>query len=361
MAKVSGCGDMSKEDTYSVLAERHGYRDSVRYRRILEYLMTPQQAELVALLPLKYEELAHRLGIDVAKVKSELENLYSRGVIFPRNPENLEEASFALAVVQLHDITMCSFDVDPVRDRELFELWDDFCVQEWDPDQVASWDRGEQPQGRIVPAYQAILDSPEILPCEDMREIIRSARSLAVTHCTCRRRKGAVGNNCDKSHSMVDIQFNISAEYLISRNAGTRLSADDALALIDDCEELGLIHTCENSTRMRPRWGMCNCCTDCCMIYQPLNRFQVPVTKCVAKSRYEARVDIDICNGCQDCADWCPFDAIEMVKTEGSKKYKASVDLEKCMGCGVCVLKCEPQALSLKLVRPAEHIPEPQF
>jgi Pyruvate/2-oxoacid:ferredoxin oxidoreductase delta subunit len=160
---------------------------------------------------------------------------------------------------------------------------------------------------------------------------------------------------------MVDIQFNLSAEYLISRNAGTRTSVDEALAIIDECEDVGLLHTCENSTRMRPRWGMCNCCTDCCMIYEPLNRFRVSVTKCIAPSRYEARVDSDICDGCQNCMDWCRFDAIDMVQPDGSKKYKASVDPEVCMGCGICVLKCEPEALSLHLVRPPEHIPQPQF
>lgn len=105
---------------------------------------------------------------------------------------------------------------------------------------------------------------------------------------------------------------------------------------------------------------MCNCCTDCCMIYEPLNRFQVPVSKCVVKSRYEARVDQDDCTGCQDCVERCFFDAIEMVTQDGSKKLRAAVDVDKCMGCGVCVLKCEPQALSLKLVRPPEHIPQAQ-
>lgn len=352
---------MSTSDPYTELAARHGYRDSTRYRRILEYLMTPEEAELVALLPMKYEELAVKVGREVGALKEALEGLYKRGVTFARSPDNLEESSFALAVVQLHDITMCSFDVDIIRDRELFELWDDFCVNEWDPDQVASWDRGEQPQGRIVPAYRAIPDGAEVLPYEDMREIIKSARSIAVTHCTCRRRKEAVGDKCDASHSMVDIQFNLSAEYLISRNAGRRISADEALALIDEFEDKGLLHTCENSTRMRPRWGMCNCCTDCCMIYQPLNRFGVAVTKCVAQSRYEARVAQDLCDGCQNCLDWCRFDAIEMTQPDGSKKYKAYVDPEICMGCGICVLKCEQQALSLHLVRPPEHIPQPQF
>jgi len=144
--------DMPKNDAHTALAARHGYANSVRYRRILEYLMTPRQAELVVLLPMKFDELAKKLGMDVAKVKKEVEGLYRKGVIFARGPENLEESSFALAVVQLHDITMCSFERDDVRDKKLFELWDDFCVNEWDPDQVSSWLKLDVPQGRIVPA-----------------------------------------------------------------------------------------------------------------------------------------------------------------------------------------------------------------
>ncbi len=56
--------------------------------------------------------------------------------------------------------------------------------------------------------------------------------------------------------------------------------------------------------------------------------------------------------------DWCPFGAIKMTKPKGLKEEKAFVDTEKCMGCGICVLKCDYQALSLKLVRPPEHIPQ---
>jgi NAD-dependent dihydropyrimidine dehydrogenase PreA subunit len=46
-----------------------------------------------------------------------------------------------------------------------------------------------------------------------------------------------------------------------------------------------------------------------------------------------------------------------MEKVAGSKKRKATINADKCFGCGVCVLTCEPKALTLKLVRPPEHIP----
>ena len=98
--------EMTESDVYGTLAARHGYEGSARYRRILEYLMTPGEAELAALLPAGYDDLSRKVGRGVESVKQDLERMYSRGVIFARSPDNLEEASFALAVVQLHDITM---------------------------------------------------------------------------------------------------------------------------------------------------------------------------------------------------------------------------------------------------------------
>ena len=53
----------------------------------------------------------------------------------------------------------------------------------------------------------------------------------------------------------------------------------------------------------------------------------------------------------------CKFDAIEMVDVPRSEKPKARIINEHCLGCGVCVVKCPKQALTLKLIRPPEHIP----
>ena len=97
------------------------------------------------------------------------------------------------------------------------------------------------------------------------------------------------------------------------------------------------------------------------MMSIPLQIADLPAGKIWEKSRYMAQVDQDKCIGCQTCIDKCQFDAIEMVKPEGSKskKLKARIIEDNCFGCGTCVVNCkEVHALSMKCVRPPEHIPD---
>jgi heterodisulfide reductase subunit A len=77
------------------------------------------------------------------------------------------------------------------------------------------------------------------------------------------------------------------------------------------------------------------------------------VEKGIAKSRFEAKVDVESCSGCQDCVEQCPFGAIEMVKLAGQKKMKAAVNPVKCFGCGVCAVQCAVDSIKLYEVR--EH------
>ena len=55
-----------------------------------------------------------------------------------------------------------------------------------------------------------------------------------------------------------------------------------------------------------------------------------------------AKVDLDNCNGCQRCADDCPFEAIQMMPRSDGKSYdlEAVVDSNLCVSCGLCVGAC---------------------
>ena len=160
--------------------------------------------------------------------------------------------------------------------------------------------------------YQAIKDIPGVQPWENIREIIRQARTVAVVPCVCRRQ---TGNRCGRA---IDVCLNLdeAAEYAIERGTGRQLSPEEAMSVVDIAEDEGLVHRLFNR---RSRYGIiCNCCADDCI--ELLSYIKVgKLHEGDAKSRFEAMVDQNLCDGCQICVERCLYDAIQMVKLPAHK------------------------------------------
>jgi len=352
---------MTVSDVYDVILECFGLLGSVGMRRILQELMTPDQARMVLELPGSPQDVAEKTGIEPERVKESLEELFFKGVVFPRGDIHRREYyRFPRGFIQLHDATMASGELDLVKDRRLFDLWWDFMTEEFYP--KTAKDRAEPgtPGLRIIPAYGAIKDLVGVLPAENYVELLKAQTRIAVTPCPCRLMTAAHGEPCsihDELEHWACLSFGRAADYVVERGSGKELSLEEALELNNVIEESGLLHWWINEDNFTATKFGCNCCRDCCGGLVPLDLAGLPIGRGWAKTRYEAYVNLDDCDGCQVCVDRCAFDAIEMGRTEGSKKLKAVVDPEKCFGCGVCVLGCDPKALKMKVVRPPEHIP----
>jgi len=174
-------------------------------------------------------------------------------------------------------------------------------------------------------------------------KLIEGARTIAVTKCSCRVIDGACGKPLE-----VCMQLDRAAEYSIERGTGRPLTREQALRMLEQCEEEGLVHVAENKQGVGN--VICNCCNDCCLNWTSIRS---GLGKFVAPSRFRAAIQAEDCNGCELCVDRCFFDAMHMVEAD----TLAAVDQDKCMGCGVCRVVCPTDAISMELVRPQDFIP----
>lgn len=58
-----------------------------------------------------------------------------------------------------------------------------------------------------------------------------------------------------------------------------------------------------------------------------------------------ARTDTKRCNGCTQCYQDCPYEAISMVPVEGKANLVSQINPDRCVSCGVCVGSCDPSAI----------------
>jgi len=337
---------METRDTYVNLLQKMNCPDpnSGRMHRIIRKLVTPQEAGLLLALPAEPADLAHKTGMPEETVQLKLREFQEKGLVVPTS----KGLRLVRDVVQFHDANLSSSE--KWVDTELLDMWKDFYEAEFMPltDKLSAMPVDASVKSvRIVPAWRAIELSPDLPvaklpPEENLPELVKGADVIALVPCTCRRSL----RRCDAKVEIC-VLFNRGAEYSINRGAGRKVSADEAMAIFREGEEAGLVHTWPFglSTRLNE---ICNCCRDCCIIFDPGLRFGT-LERGLAKSHLRAEVHKHVCDGCQDCVEICFFGAIEMKKDPPGKKLKAEVDSEKCYGCGACVVACSPHVHAIRM------------
>ena len=251
---------MVSNDVYTELVARLNYTGSERLLRILHKLVTPEEGKLLLQLPSEPSALAQRLGLEEEAVQQKLHELMERGLVIPTS----KGFCFARDMTQLHDATLSS--TGKWIDTDILDMWRDFQDTEWIERTASGFGDSYIQFIKVLPAWRAIERSPhfstdELLPEENIRELIRGADPIAVIPCSCRRSM----RECDAPLD-VCLQFNKGAEYAINRKAGQRISSEEAIAIADRAADKGLIHTWPMVTRGRLN-EICNCCRDCCALF----------------------------------------------------------------------------------------------
>jgi len=296
--------------------------------KILKKLYTEEEAELFLDLSMQLESpdsVSNRTNRDLKKTTDMLEAMAQNGLVFRKRKKN---AVYYAAI----PFVIGSFEFQLKRmDKEFAQMVDDYFTE------VMFKNMGETiPPLRTIPVNHSIDAAQKVAPYSDAREIIKTKDKIAVANCICRTQQKLLDHACDKPLE-VCFSFGSHAEYYIENNMARLIGQEEALAILDKCEEAGLVNQPAN---MINPGGMCNCCGDCCGVLRALNRQPKPAEQ--VTNIYWADVDPDACVGCELCIDRCQMEAIHM-----SDDQIATINTDRCIGCGLCVTTCPEEALSL--------------
>ncbi len=327
------------DSQYRELANRIGLGQSTRIAGLFQIIADPAEAALMLALPGNAPALAESLGRAETDIASALRKLFVKGVVFPSPKTDPPTYRMCRDLVQFHDASI----LWPDAPREFLDLWQDFMEAEWPSVAKAFNKMISRPFTRVIPVGVTIEAKSYVLAFEDIREIIEKAQTLSVTKCTCR----LTAHKCDKKLEAC-LQINRGAEYNLARGTGRRLTKEQALDIVRQAEEDGLIHVVMNKKDVDQ--FICNCCPCCCQTMPILIEHGISV---IEPSRFAPQVDTELCTACGTCLDRCYFSAITV-----QEDVAATVDVSKCMGCGLCQVTCPTGALTMQEVRDSSFVPE---
>ena len=199
-------------------------------------------------------------------------------------------------------------------------------------DKYAGWRSGGSFtfSSKVIPVQESLVSQPWILPSAQVMEIVKQARSFALTDCVCRTHY----SRCDKPRDVCLLIDELS-DRAVEKGKARRIPLDEVAEVLKRAADHGLVHMTLYMPGHRV-YAVCSCCACCCHDLQLL--LQYNRSDLVARSDYLAETDAGRCNSCGLCVDRCVFGAR---KREGTRLV---FEPEACLGCGLCVPACPENA-----------------
>ena len=324
---------------YQELATKLLIPKSKLIAELFSMLVNEDEAKMLLALPSTAPKLAVKFDMTEEQVEAKLHEFFLKGLVFKsKKPQGTKYYS-CKDVAQFHDATILWIDAP----RSFLDLWQRFMEEEWPAYTKLVEPFMPRPLTRIIPVEQSIAPRSQVLAFESVREVIDAAEQIAVTKCTCR----TTAHKCDRPVE-VCLQIGKAAAYALERGTGRAVTHEEALEIVEQSEEAGLIHVTMN--RSDNMHFICNCCGCCCIALPVMIEHG---RKLCDPSRFLAEVEEDLCTGCGDCLERCFFNALDLPNDADAP----IVDAEKCMGCGLCQVVCPTEAIVLTEVREKKFIP----
>ena len=304
---------------------------------ILKKIFAAEEAALASLLGRELESsdsVAGRAGIPAREARHTLMRMAKRGLVWAGRNEQGPAFRLAPFVVGIYEAQL------EVMDHELAHLFEDYMAQGG-----AKGIMGPLPSlHRVVPAHGSVK-TEWIMPYDEVRALLLEAKVFSVRDCICRREQDLIGNRpCS-----FPLHNCLTMSPAVRPARPEDISKEQAVAILDEAEQVGLVHTVSNV--LAGVNYVCNCCGCCCGILRGITQYGLDHS--VAAANYLATVDPDTCTGCGTCVERCQVGAMSL------PDETAVVDAKRCIGCGLCVTGCPADAVTLQRKTEAQIVHPP--
>jgi electron transport complex protein RnfB len=310
--------------------------------KVLRHIFSPEEAEMAIQLkpmPEFSADIAKRIGREIGETEALLTEMSKKGQILRLGKPGEHRFMAAPFMVGIMEFQIKCFTREMVEDIEAFQP---YLMKH-------TWMKGKTRELRTIPIDKTVTDTTEVMPYESAEAIIKSAKSISVSDCMCRKISTVKGEPCNRPME-VCLQFGGASHLYVNNGLGRYIDQEEALALLKKGVESSLVIQAGSSQNPG---GMCMCCGCCCKPLVAYRKTDKP--SLYANSNYFAVVDEGTCTACGICESRCQMDAIRV------EDY-SQIDLDRCIGCGLCVTTCDFDAIKLhKKDQKHQWIPQPDY
>jgi electron transport complex protein RnfB len=319
--------------------------DDGSHLKVLEWIFTPEEAELASQLKLRgetLEEVSTRLNRPKEELEKLFELMHEKGQISTWMSKSAGARKYGLMpwAVGIYEEQLNRMDAEFAQILEQYFQNDTEFKKIMNTEPVIF---------QVVPVNQAVSTELEIHNFQKAEQLIESATSWGVRTCICRKQKDLVGEGCDYPKE-VCLTFAPNRENAYDDDELTKtITKEEALRLLKVAEDAGLIH-CTYNVQSGMNF-LCSCCVCCCGVLRGVEKLENP--RDYIKTDFVMTVNADLCTGCETCIERCQFGALSIPEDI------TVVDPKRCIGCGVCAVVCPEGALKIKRVETSEKPEQP--